>query len=152
MYCNSQTKLQGYNQLPRGIGFGGSTTRGPRLFIDETFSGCYASTRDGTFQMGNLLPSKDSFSQKIFFNIHQLEVWGCGGEDVVTEALESRRQERSLRASQIQHYRRVDKSAFLTDLRTGLIESKAFGHMDEIQGSTRVRVLNRNKNSYAYEK
>jgi len=71
---------------------------------------------------------------------------------VVSEALECRRQERSVRNSQIQNYRTVDKSAFLTDLRTGLFESKAFGHMDEIQGSTRIRVLNRNKNSYTYEK
>jgi len=152
MYCNSQARLQGYNQLPRGIGFGGCTTRGPRLFIDESFSGCYASSRDKTFQTGDLLPCTDSFSQKIYFSIHQLEVWGCGGEDVVAEALESRRQARSLRAAQIRNYRTVDKAAFLTDLRSGLIESKAFGHMDEIHGSTRVRVLNRNKNRYAYEK
>ena len=79
-----------------------------------------------------------------------LEVWGCGGDDVVAEALEARSYHRAVRASYINNARKVDKAAFVGDLRSGLIESKAFTHVDQIHGSTRFRLLNRTKSKKGY--
>ena len=127
---------------------------GPRLFIAESFNGCIASSQDLTFQSGHLLPrTDDGFFQKTF-DIDQLEVWGCDGGDevVIAEGLASRSRQRDMRAAHIENARKVDKAAFLDDFRTGLIESKAFTYADQIHGSTRNHVLNRDKRSYEYEK
>jgi len=68
------------------------------------------------------------------FEIQSLEVWGCGGDSVVTEALGERLKARAIIDANIRKAKKVDKAAFLDDFNSGLIESKAFKHRGEIQG------------------
>lgn len=150
MFCHSSQSQLHRGSAPRGIGFGGTATQSPRLFLDESFCGCFVSCQDNTFETGYLLPRTDSFSRKTFFSIDQIEVWCCGGDQVVSAALAAQRQDRSIRAAHLCHARQVDKSAFVSDLRSGLIESKAFGHVEEIHGSTRIRLLNRTPSKKGY--
>lgn len=141
MFCRSSSQVYS-GQAPKGIGFGGSSNRSPRLFLDESFCGCFVSSQDTTFEKGFLLPRTDAFSQKTFFSAEQIEVWGCGGGETVAAALSAQNQDRAIRESYLNQARRVDKTAFVSDLRTGLIDSKVFGHMDDIRGSTHNVLLN----------
>jgi len=133
MYCNSEARSRGYDQLAHGIGFGGSSDQ-PRLFISESFEGNLASSQDLTFEPGPLLPRKEEGSLQKTFEIDNLEVWGVGGDDVVAEALESRVKARAVKDANIAKARKVDKAAFLDDFRSGVIESKAFKHREQIVG------------------
>eukprot|EP00977_Amphora_coffeiformis_P017473 scaffold5744_cov159-Amphora_coffeaeformis.AAC.2 len=161
MFCRSSSlggggggvqvsRMGGSSQAPQGIGFGGSSNRSPRLFLDQSFCGCFVSSQDTTFEKGYLLPRTDAYSEKTFFSADQIEVWGCGGDDVVAAALCARQQDRSMRESYLNQARMVDKAAFVSDFRTGLIESKAFGHMDDIRDSTRNTLLNRTQGKQGY--
>ena len=162
MFCRSSSQIGGggggqasrmgggCSQAPRGIGFGGSSNGSPRLFLDQSFCGCFVSSQDTTFEKGHLLPRTDAYSQKTFFSADQIEVWGCGGDDVVATALAAREQDRYMRESYLNQARMVDKAAFVSDFRTGLIESKAFGHMDDIRDSTRNTLLNRTQGKQSY--
>lgn len=71
--------------LPHGIGFGGTSDK-PRLFIPESFEGCSASFLDKTFESGDLL-LLDALEK---FEIQFLEVYGVGGDQVITNALRDR--------------------------------------------------------------
>ena len=163
MFCRSSSQIGGSrggvgqtggmgggSQAPQGIGFGGSSNRSPRLFFDQSFCGCFVSSQDTTFEKGYLLPRADAYSRKTFFNAEQIEVWGCGGDDIVAAALCAREQDRSVRESYLNQARMVDKAAFVSDFRTGLIESKAFGHMDDIRDSTRNILLDRTPGGQGY--
>ena len=94
MYCNSESRSRGYDGQAHGIGFGGTVEK-PRLFIAESFDGCIASASDLTFEGGALLPplkpSKDDFTigltNRKYFDIESLEVWGVGGDELVASAL-----------------------------------------------------------------
>lgn len=134
MYCNSEARSRGYDQLAHGIGFGGDSSQ-PRLYISESFEGNLALSNDLTFEPGPLLPQSEeaSMSDKTF-EIDNLEVWGVGGDDVVAEALESRVKARAIKDANIKKARKVDKAAFLDDFRSGIIESKAFKHREQVQG------------------
>lgn len=68
------------------------------------------------------------------FEIDTLEVWGVGGTQVVDEALGARSRQRDIKNAAIQKARKVDKAQFLDDFRSGIIESKAFQHRQQIQG------------------
>jgi len=128
MYCNSAARSKGFDQLAHGIGFGG-TNEQPRLFISESLDECMAGDSDATFQSGPLLPEN-----RKYFEIQSLEVWGCGGDAVVEEALIERQKARAIIDANILKAKKVDKAAFLDDLNSGLIESKAFKHREEIRG------------------
>ncbi len=139
MYCNSESRSRGYDGQAHGIGFGGTVEK-PRLFIAESFDGCMASASDLTFESGALLAplrktnsthtmdtlSPTMTSSRKYFDIESLEVWGVGGDEIVAAALGARRQQREIKAANIRKARKVDKAAFLDDLKSGLIESKAF--------------------------
>ena len=133
MYCNSESRSRGYDGQSHGIGFGGTIEK-PRLFIAESFDGCTASASDLTFEAGSLLPPPEqkkgelifATTNRKYFEIEALEVWGVGGDSLVTAALGARSAQREVKAANIRKARKVDKAAFLDDLRSGLIESKAF--------------------------
>ncbi len=144
MYCNSEARSRGYDGLSHGIGFGGTVGQ-PRLFLNEAFDACVASSQDLTFESGPLLPRTGEGGLRKYFEIESLEVWGVGGEEVVNEALGARNRARELRDAAIRQSRKVDRAAFLDDFRSGLIESKAFKYRDEIQGRGDVDVEERNK-------
>jgi hypothetical protein len=139
MYCNSAARSNGHDKLAHGIGFGGTTTQ-PRLFISETLDDCTVNITDSTFEPGPLLhiqPPQDggnSANDKKRFEIASLEVWGCGGDAAIAEALGDQRKARAIMDANIRKAKKVDTSAFLDDLNSGLIESKAFKHRDQIRG------------------
>ena len=129
MYCNSFARSRGYDQQAHGIGFGGTVDQ-PRLFLAESFDNCRAAPQDMTFESGRLLDENKGST----FEIDTLEVWGVGGTEVVQEALGARSRQRDIKNAAIQNARKVDKAQFLDDFRSGLIESKAFQHRDQIRG------------------
>ena len=109
----------------------------PRLFIAESWEQSAASSRDLTFENGPLLGSSVNTSNKQF-DLEALEVWGVGGEEVVAAALGDRVKARALKNAAIQKARKVDKAAFLDDFRSGVIDSKAFAHRQQVQGRADV--------------
>lgn len=134
MYCNPEARSKGYDKLPHGIGFGGTRTDKPRLFISEDFDTCFATSGDLTFVAGALLPpTKDGFARK-HFEVDSIETWGVGGNEVVEAALGDRVKQRKIFESNIRKARLVDKAQFLDDFKSGLIESKAFVHRGQIDG------------------
>lgn len=145
MYCNSFARSRGYDQQAHGIGFGGTVDQ-PRLFIAESFDNCRAAAQDMTFESGRLLDSKS-----LQFEIDNLEVWGVGGTQVVQEALGARSRQRDIKHAAIQKARKVDKAQFLDDFRSGLIDSKAFAHRQQIRGREGAAIDDDNPNKYKYE-
>lgn len=133
MYCNSFARSKGYDGQAHGIGFGGTTDQ-PRLFIPESFEKCVASSRDLTFEQGLILPPDEKGQLQKYFEIESLEVWGVGGDDIVGEALADRKKQRDVIQSNINKARKVDKAQFLDDFKSGLIESKAFAHREQMRG------------------
>ena len=53
-----------------------------------------------------------------------------GRDEVVQEALSARVKQRDIQQANIQKARKVDKTQFLDDFKSGLIESKAFVHRE----------------------
>ena len=149
MYCNSYARSRGYDQQAHGIGFGGTVDQ-PRLFLAESFDDCVAGKDDLTFEKGSLL--SNSGGNATTFEIDNLEVWGVGGTEVVKESLQARSLSRDIRSAAIQKARKVDKAAFLDDFKTGLIESKAFAHRQQIQGREGACIDDENEKAYKYEK
>lgn len=86
------------------------------------------------FEQGLLLPVDENGSLQKYFEIESLEVWGVGGDDVVNEALKDRVKQRAVLQSNINKARKVDKAQFLDDFKSGLIESKAFVHREQMRG------------------
>lgn len=133
----------------------------PRLFITETLDGCIAQSDDLTFARGNLMsPDTSSESdsnsnkqrQRDSFEIERMEVWGVGGDAVVKEALTKRQEHRDLTAANIKKARKVDKAQFLDDFKSGLIESKAFQHREQIRGRDDAQIDDEHgENAYKYE-
>jgi TLD len=112
-----------------GIGLGGSK-RHPRFFIASSLDHCHLGRRDATFEAADGNPSDNSAQSNQSWDLQSLEVWGLGGET----ALKALERHRNMEDTQIQKARQIDKAAFLTDLRSGLIESKMFGFHDAIRG------------------
>lgn len=130
MYCNSFARSRGYDNQAHGIGFGGTITE-PRLFLAESWDNCSASSRDMTFENGALLGSAVGSSH---FELESLEVWAVGGEEVVAAGLGDQKKARAVKDAAIKKARKVDKAAFLDDFRSGVIESKAFAHRQQVVG------------------
>jgi len=153
MYCNSESRSRGYDRQPHGIGFGGTVEK-PRLFIAETLDGCMASSGDLTFEAGPLLPppTEEGEPPRKYFEVETCEVWGAGGDDVVSGALGARDKQREIVASNISKARKVDKAQFLDDFKSGLIESKAFQHQDQMRGRDDCQVDDDDTKNYVYEK
>lgn len=129
MYCNPSW-AKGHDGLPHGLGFGG-TLNNPRLFISEDFNTCKAGYLDDTYQKGDLLP-KDALEQ---FHIKSLEIWGVGGDEVISEALQERDKYRQQTDSVVYNARVItDKTGFLPDLKSGLMDTKIYKHREETRG------------------
>jgi len=97
---------------PHGLGFGGSIDQF-RLFIPESFEECVASTTCLTYEVGKLIQDNSFRDNK--FEIDVIEVWGCGGEDVVSEGLRSQQQHRGVAQDVMNKARKVDKAAFFNN-------------------------------------
>ena len=175
MYCNSFARSRGYDQQAHGIGFGGTVDM-PRLFISESFDSNVAKDSDMTFEKGSIFSG--GFDGGKHFEIDNLEgefeheisslkkmperqaqhmfcackVWGVGGDTVVQEALGARSRQREIKNAAIRKARKVDKAQFLDDFKSGLIESKAFAHRDQIRGREGACVDPDDENNYIYPK
>ena len=60
-------------------------------------------------------------------------MWGVGGDDAVRKGLGARNLHRAVADASLDKARRVDRAQFLNDFRSGLIESKAFAHREQIR-------------------
>lgn len=144
MYCNSYARSKGYDQQAHGIGFGGTIDQ-PRLFLAETFdyNDNYAGTQDVTYENGPFLPVTESGTYPKNFEVEALEVWGVGGDEVVQQALGAQSKARSIRDEGIRRAKKVDRAAFLDDLRSGVVDSKMFQHRQQIDGVSEVLCISR---------
>lgn len=102
MYLHSDHGSIPCHGLPHGLGFGGNLDK-PRLFIPETFEQCSADFFDKTFHSGELL-SQDAMER---FEIQILEVWGVGGDAVISQALQDRAEHRERSDTAVLRARRV---------------------------------------------
>lgn len=93
--------------LPHGLGFGG-TVEGFRVFIPESLEGCVANHSCPTYETGKLVEGET-------FEIHTLEIWGCGGEATVASALRAQRLDREVVGENIRKARQVDKAQFFNN-------------------------------------
>lgn len=110
--------------MPHGLGMGGSLEKF-RLFIPDTLEECVAHANCLTFEAGSLLnvtnttsssSSYDPSSTSGTFTIDVLEIWGCGGDELVNEALSAQQKDRGERDEMIRKARLVDKAAFANNM------------------------------------
>lgn len=97
-------------ELPHGLGMGG-TVDGFRLFLPESFDSGICRSQCMTFEEG-FLTSTDTIDGSNEFVISAVEVWGCGGESSVADALNAQEKHRELKATYIAKARKVDKAQF----------------------------------------
>jgi hypothetical protein len=108
-----------------GLGFGGSIKEKFRLFIPESLENCQANTTCPTFEPGALLPP----ACKGKFEINALEIWGCGGQEHISSALQAQQKDRKIRDENISKAKKVDKAAFFSsDFDREMFLSKTFSH------------------------
>lgn len=103
--------------LPHGLGIGG-TVEGFRLFIPESLEHCVAKSSCPTFEPGRLIPLSDGVGNDTnsnTFEIDVLEIWGCGGDSIVSEALDAQAKDRMRVDEAICKARKVDKAAFFNN-------------------------------------
>ncbi|ETV95397.1 hypothetical protein H310_11275 [Aphanomyces invadans] len=95
MYYNTKGVV-----LPRGLGFGGTTSK-CRLFLDDELDDCTSALKCGSYEPG-------AVAMKGSFRIQMLEVWGCGGD----ECKLAQHHYRADTAELINRARKVDKAQF----------------------------------------
>lgn len=119
-YLNMKT--YGY---PHGFGMGGALDRF-RIFIPDTMDEgtkdhkeCTGNDSDLTYESGALVtPSENTgFISNVNdlgtrFNIECLEVWACGGDEIINSGLSAQSKDRDVRAENINKARQCDKAAF----------------------------------------
>ena len=119
-----------------GLGLGGTKGR-PRFFISASLDKCYLGSNDATFEgddhnnsAGNneAMPPSSLLLEPLW-DLQALEIWGVGG----TAALQALNRHQSREDARVQQARQIDKSAFLNDFRSGLIESKMFDFHQEMR-------------------
>jgi hypothetical protein len=81
---------------------------GFRVFIPESLEGCIAANSCPTYETGKLVEGER-------FEIHTLEVWGCGGSEAVAAGLKAQAVEREVTDENIRKARHVDKAQFFNN-------------------------------------
>ncbi len=147
MYLHSTSNISNPSRkddLAMGIGFGG-TARRPRLFIDSQLEECIVSAHDTSFEEGHLgLPtlsfsdapfsSQSNSSSSSTLRISSLEIYAVGDRSTILNGFLAQCHHRDIADATLRNARTVDKAAFLGDMRSGIIESKAFGHRGQVDG------------------
>jgi hypothetical protein len=101
----------------------GGTTENFRFFLPDSLENGTVRLECDTFEPGRLIPKGTTF------NIINLEVWGCGGDLVVEEALAAQKKDRAIRDDLIRKARTVDKAAFFENkFDQEFLLSKTFSH------------------------
>jgi hypothetical protein len=107
-----------FSTLPRGMGFGG-TVEGFRLFIPESLEHCRVVGACPTYETGRLLGSTAAppgvGPESETFEIQTMEIWGCGGAEVVAAALRAQATEREIADENVTKARQVDRAAFFNN-------------------------------------
>jgi len=132
-YLNPSSRSKDRDNLPHGVGWGGFTSQGEggfRIFLPEKefmVPRCsQGSTNDcRTFLPGPLLPVKcmgvgDAVRIRVY------------GTKNISLGLASVRAEARRRNDNVAKARKVDRAAFLDDFKSGVIESKAFTHVNQV--------------------
>ncbi|RHZ15158.1 hypothetical protein DYB31_011093 [Aphanomyces astaci] len=96
MYYNTKGVV-----LPRGLGFGGTTSK-CRLFLDDELDNCTSALKCASYEPG-------AVAMKGSFHIETLEVWGCGGD----ACMAAQKGYRADTAELINRARKVDKAQFV---------------------------------------
>ena len=112
---------RGYARDAHGLALGkGSGMDGPystglhhRLFIPKSMSECYAAPSCHSFEPGPFLEDvQENTTVHSHFDIDRLEVWGVGGEAIITEALAGLQDVRARKKQIQERARKVDRAAF----------------------------------------
>ena len=109
---------RGYARDAHGLGLGmGSGKEAPystgldhRLFIPKSMSECYAAPSCHSYEPGPLLG--DTEESSFSFEIDVMEVWGTGGEAIISEALAGLEDKRAQKRRVQERARKVDRAAF----------------------------------------
>ena len=110
-----------------------------RFFIPDTLEGCIACASCLTFEPGALLEKSTDGT----FNISIMEVWGCGGDDLIAQALEGQAKDRYDRDALINKARQVDKAAFASNsFDQEFLLSKNFSHKVRMADESACHVTN----------
>jgi hypothetical protein len=147
MYLHSTSNISNPSRkddVALGIGFGG-TARRPRLFIDSQLEECIVSAHDTSFEEGYLGLPPPSLSESPFssqstsssfstLRISSLEIYAVGDQQTISNGFQAQCQHRDIADATLRNARTVDKAAFLGDMRSGIIETKAFAHRGQVDG------------------
>lgn len=124
-------------KAPTGLGAGGGTDIGPRLHIKESLTDCIATSIDGAFEEGSLLPSSNNFSTNYspnpyLFDIDSMEAWGVGNEECIQSALNARNKDKSFKESSRKKNAKVDRTQFVDHFKSDMVGLKAFAHSEYV--------------------
>jgi len=86
---------------------------------------------------GDDMMMMDSLESDGAFTILHLEVFGVGDVASQDKAMAGRGEARMMEANRIQQARKVDKMQFYDDFKSGMFESKAFGHQEQTDDGRR---------------
>ena len=125
VYCN--TKILRSTKYPAGLGFGGNTTEGFRLWLDLDLDRSYVTTSCFTFEEGEILPTESGVREPL--RIAVIEMWGFGGRT----ARESKEKADFSERTRLENMRKVDKAAFLDDFSKSYLLSNTFGHREQLR-------------------
>lgn len=146
MYFHSKINVVSNNiakkdEMLEGFGFGG-TIRNPRVFIDSGLEECKVSSHCTTFEEGNIgfpppndpLAFSSPSSTSSTLHIDSLEIYAVGDNDTIQRGFQALNKYRDIADANLRNARTVDTKAFLSDLRNGVIDSKAFAHRGQVDG------------------
>ena len=135
-------KTYGY---PHGFGMGGHLERF-RFFIPDNMDEgskteklCVANDYDLSYQSGKFLvdpfPDDDILNREYGgkFNVDALEIWACGGEDVIQCGLKAQAKDRDIRNDNINKARQCDKAAFIGKFDQEFLLGKTFAHRQQME-------------------
>lgn len=135
---------RGYARDLHGLGLGkGTGKEGPystglehRLFIPKSMNDCYAAPSCNSFEAGPLLgdtAGQDGTSSSSF-QVDVMEVWGSGGEEVLSEALAGLEDKRAQKRRVQERARKVDRAAFFeNDFDQEMFLGSTFQHRKQME-------------------
>jgi hypothetical protein len=82
-----------------------------RIFIPDSMENCYATSSCLTFESGKLI-SRPLVEGTHEFRIDGLEVWACGGTDLINQGLNAQKKYKDNVDHAIKKAQKCDKAAF----------------------------------------
>ncbi|GMH61615.1 hypothetical protein TrLO_g9916 [Triparma laevis f. longispina] len=136
-YLNSKSRSKNLDNLPHGVGFGGYISPNAdsfRIFISESDFSTATGTSGGSgycssFAAGSILPSFPSTFPLCSAEVYRILVLGISEIDVGMEGVQKERERKGIAVNKA---RKVDRAQFLDDFRNGMMDSKAFAHVGQV--------------------